>query len=41
MFSVTLLASHIGWMWLTGMTLIGGANLVLAYALEMEIAGKG
>lgn len=41
MFSVTLLASRIGWPWLALMIVLGGANLLLAYALEMEIAGKG
>jgi hypothetical protein len=41
MFSVTLLASRIGWGWLAGMTIIGVANLALAYGLEMEIVGAG
>ena len=41
MFSVTLLASRIGWGWLAGMAIIGAANLALAYAMEMEIAGAG
>jgi hypothetical protein len=40
MFSVTLLASRIGWGWLAGMTVIGAFNLRLAFMLEMEIAGK-
>lgn len=40
MFSVTLLASRIGWGWLAGMTVIGAFNLLLAFMLEMEIAGK-
>ena len=40
MFSVTLLASRIGWSWLAGMTVIGALNLLLAFMLEMEIAGK-
>jgi len=37
MFSVTLLASRIGWDWLTGMSVVGALNLSLAYMLEMEI----
>lgn len=41
MFSITLLASQIGWSWLAGMILFGTSNLLLAYMLEMEIAGKG
>jgi hypothetical protein len=41
MFSIALLASQIAWPWLAGMILFGAANLLLAYALEMEIAGKG
>jgi len=40
MFSVTLLASRIGWSWLAGMTIVGVFNLLLAFMLEMEIAGK-
>jgi hypothetical protein len=40
MFSVTLLASRIGWSWLAGMTAIGVVTLLLAFMLEMEIAGK-
>jgi hypothetical protein len=40
MFSVTLLASCIGWSWLAGMTAIGVLTLLLAFMLEMEIAGK-
>jgi len=40
MFSVTLLASQIGWSWLGGMTIIGAVNLSLAYQSSMEIAGK-
>jgi hypothetical protein len=41
MFSVTLLASRIGWSWLAGMTAIGAFNLLLAFMLEMEIVGEG
>ena len=41
MFSVTLLASHIGWSWLAPMTILGAANMWLAYMLEMELVGKG
>ncbi len=41
MFSVTLLASHIGWSWLGPMTLLGATNMWLAYMLEMELVGKG
>ena len=37
MFSVTLLASHIGLSWLVAMTILGVATLWLAYLLEMEI----
>jgi len=37
MFSVTLLATGIGWRWLAGMAVIGIVNFWLAYALEMEI----
>jgi hypothetical protein len=40
MFSVTLLASRIGWSWLAAMTVIGVLTLLLAFMLEMEIAGK-
>jgi hypothetical protein len=40
MFSVTLLASRIGWSWLAGMTVIGVFTLLLAFMSEMEIAGK-
>jgi hypothetical protein len=40
MFSVTLLAATMGWKWLGAMTIVGVLNLGLAYALEMEIAGK-
>jgi len=40
MFSVTLLASRIGWSWLAGMPVIGIFTLLLAMMLEMEIAGK-
>jgi len=40
MFSVTLLASQIGWSWLAGMTLIGVVNLALAYQSSMKIAGR-
>jgi hypothetical protein len=40
MFSVTLLASRIGWSWLVGMTVVGVFNLLLAFMLEMEIADK-
>ncbi len=41
MFSITLLASQIEWPWLAGMVMFGAANILLAYVLEMEIAGKG
>jgi hypothetical protein len=37
MFSVTLLASRIGWEWSMGMSVVGALNLSLAYMLEMEI----
>ena len=40
MFSVTLLASHIGWPWLVAMSAAGGANLWVACIPEMEIAGS-
>jgi hypothetical protein len=40
MFSVTLLASQIGWLWLISMTIAGAAAMVFAYYLEMEIAGS-
>jgi hypothetical protein len=40
MFSVTLLATGMSWYWLAVMTIIGTVNLVLAYQLSMEIAGK-
>jgi hypothetical protein len=36
MFSVTLLATGIGWRWLAAMAVIGVVNLWPAYALEME-----
>jgi hypothetical protein len=39
-FSVTLPASRIGWSRLIGMTVIDAFNLLLAFKLEMEIAGK-
>ena len=41
MFSITLLASQIRWPWLAGMIMFGAFNLIQAYMLEMEIAGKG
>jgi hypothetical protein len=41
MFSVTLLGAAIGWTWLVAMLILGAGNLAIAYALEMEIAGKG
>ena len=41
MFSVTLLASRIGWDWLIGMAMAGALNLFLAYTLEMELSGDG
>jgi hypothetical protein len=40
MFSVTLLASRIGWPWLGQMIAVGFANLFLAYGLQMELAEK-
>ena len=40
MFSITLLASQIGWNWLVGMATIGTFDLLLAFMLEMEIAGE-
>jgi hypothetical protein len=40
MFSVTLLAPQINWSWLAVMTVFGAVNLLLAYQLSMEIAGK-
>jgi hypothetical protein len=40
MFSVTLLATGIGWRWLAGMVVIGGVILLLACLLEMEIDGE-
>jgi len=40
MFSVTLLASRIGWDWLIWMGVIGASNLYLAYMLEMETGGE-
>ena len=38
MFSVSLLDSKIGWLWLTGMGIFGMIDLALAYLLEMELA---
>jgi hypothetical protein len=40
MFSVTLLASRIGWGWLIGMAAVGALNLFLAYMLDMTNTGK-
>jgi hypothetical protein len=40
MFSVTLLASGIGWGWLIGMAAVAAANLFLAYMLDMANAGN-